>query len=141
MLKYALLGIFVPSALSKFVPGVMTKMWPSLPSWFWLPCGIWEAAGTYLVYTGDYEKGLPLMFSFLGGVMYAIMTLPMNKGKTMLQDVGPGAYVPAALGSGTVMIIADRAGINPVKTMVISMMVGWVIGSLMPLSVVERKKK
>ena len=141
MLNYALLGIFVPSSLSKFVPGLLTKMWPSLPSWFWLPCGIWEAAGTYLVYTGDFEKGLPLIFSFLGGVLYAIMTIPMDKGKTMLQDAGPGAYIPAILGTGTVMMIADRANTNPVKIMIISMMVGWVIGSLMPLSPVVKKKK
>ena len=81
------------------------------------------------------------------------MTKIKEKTKLHYNQLGDTPYFVSEVGFGTYRVSSNsedhqmalaasiKAGINPVKTMVISMMVGWVIGSLMPLSVVERKQK
>jgi hypothetical protein len=61
--KVALLAFYVPSFATKLFAGKaqMSPMWRALPDWFWVPCGVWEAIATALVYSGNMKYGLPLM--------------------------------------------------------------------------------
>merc|ERR1712218_180705 len=57
-----------------------------LPSWFYLPAGLWELAGVLLA-TPVFSKpdvGLPLLFTFMGGVFSVIFYVPAASGHPLI---------------------------------------------------------
>jgi ribose/xylose/arabinose/galactoside ABC-type transport system permease subunit len=77
--KYLILGIMIPSTLTK-LPGIVQlagykAMFPSLPDWFWLPAGAWEAISLYSLFYGNMTLAVPMLGAYFGGVISAITVL------------------------------------------------------------------
>jgi len=81
--KWAILvvcgGGGIPKLLAAFGMGPMAKEFWKLPSWFWLPCFIWEETAVLALTTDilpknfatipNFELGLLLMYSYLSGII------------------------------------------------------------------------
>jgi len=113
-----LLGVLIPSALNKILaPGLLKEMWPRLPNWFWTPCGLWEVAGVLFstsVFAGEYNYsyqyiGLPLLYSFIGGVFSSIIAIKNDSGDTIISgksNLGPMGFMPLVFASLTTYLIS-----------------------------------
>jgi hypothetical protein len=75
-LKLVLLALFGLTGLAKnFTPRAMDKVFPYLPLWFWPLAGGWELAACYFFYIGQFDVAIPMMYIFLGGAMYSVLSL------------------------------------------------------------------
>jgi len=125
----------VLSGLMKiFSPGDLIKLMPNLPSWFWLPAGIWEVVvGILLIVGGQYAPyGLILAFTFLGGVLYSTTVLKDSDGNTLvsgkssLGSGGHGMPVPGLFYT-TVYVLTGLATMTP-TAMLTSYAAGFISG-------------
>ena len=108
-LQWLLLGIYIPSGVSKVImPGPLKKIWPQLPAWFWPVCGLWEMLGTVLaVFSKDYyaRVGFDMLYIFMGGVFSSILSIKDVNGHTLLHRKAPsGGFGAAFLVSATASV-------------------------------------
>jgi len=72
--------ILIPSGLSKvvipFQYSPLPKLWPQFPQWMWPAVGVWELAACGALHVGQNTLAVTLLYSFLGGVYYAVGAVP-----------------------------------------------------------------
>lgn len=119
MLDLLLLGIYIPSGLSKIVaPSNMAEMWPRLPSWFWPVAGFWEVIAALLTRVEGWE-GLAycMLYMFMGGVFCSVVYIPDQNGHThvggkgALGAGGAGMLVPSTLSTAFLVKLQMDNGI------------------------------
>mmetsp|Transcript_15392 Transcript_15392/g.28995 ORF Transcript_15392/g.28995 Transcript_15392/m.28995 type:complete len:173 (+) Transcript_15392:197-715(+) len=90
-LRHCLGVISMLGGASKILsPGPMAGMWPRLPSWFWVPAGLWEIVAGYLFLKGgEYlDTALALLFIFMGGVFCSVLYIKDENGFTLFSGRG-----------------------------------------------------